>query len=68
MFTGVGQWPPGELRKKIESQSLASRWLEGEHPQEEGQTVEAVAFFDFDNNPKYKSVPVSLKSFKDDLS
>jgi len=34
--------------------------LEGEHPQEEGQTVEAVAFFDFDNNPKYKSVPVSL--------
>ena len=49
--------------RKIESQSLTLRWLEGEHPQEEGQTVETVAFFDFDNNPKYKSVPVSLKSF-----
>ena len=41
--------------------SLPPRWLEGEHPQEEGETVEVVAFFDFDNNPKYKSVPVSFK-------
>ena len=56
------------LGRKIESQSLALRWLEGEHPQEEGQTVETEAFFDFDNNPKYKSVPVSQKSFKDDLN
>ena len=37
-----------------------TRWLEGEPPQEEGQTVDAMAFFDFDNNPKYKSVPVRL--------
>ena len=41
-----------------------TRWLEGEPPQEEGQTVDAMAFFAFDNNPKYKSVPVRLREKK----
>ena len=41
-----------------------TRWLEGEPPQDEGQTVDAMAFFDFDNNPKYKSVPVRLREKK----
>ena len=41
--------------------------MEGEHPQEEGETLDAVAFFDFDNNPKYKSAPVSLNRLFDSL-
>ena len=40
--------------------TLSQRWLEGSHPTEEGESAEAVAFFDFDNNPKYKSAPVSI--------
>ena len=40
--------------------TLSQRWLEGSHPTEEGESAEAMAFFDFDNNPKYKSAPVSI--------
>ena len=47
---------------------LSQRWLEGSHPTEEGESAEAVAFFDFDNNPKYKSAPVSIHLEKQHLS
>jgi len=48
--------PPGEKR----CGTMASGWLEGSHPTEEGESAEAVAFFDFDNNPKYKSAPARI--------
>jgi len=53
--------PPGEKR----CGTMASGWLEGEHPEEEGETLEAVAHFDFDNNPKYKSVPARITNCGD---
>ena len=49
------------VKKRCESSlALSQRWLEGSHPTEEGESAEAVAFFVFDNNPKYKSAPVSI--------
>ena len=53
--------PPGEKK----CGTMAAGWLEGDHPQEEGQTVDAVAFFDFDGNTKYDQAPVKITNCGD---
>merc|ERR1712215_451041 len=40
--------------------TMASGWVEGEHPQVEGDTVDRVVYFDFDDNNKYDAAPVKI--------
>ena len=40
--------------------TMAAGWVDGEHPEVEGETVDRVVYFDFDNNSKYNQAPVKI--------
>ena len=40
--------------------TMTAGWVDGAHPEVEGETVDRVVYFDFDNNSKYNQAPVQI--------